>query len=135
MQFHEDLNRGPGRRGPSDRRFGFEIAAVLALIAVWRFHWDLRLLAAAASVFAAALIWPRWLRPLNRVWTRIGHLLACFLNPVASAILFYLVFTPAGVIMRLLGRNELQLRRDPHAQTYWIPRQRPVSSIDWFVQF
>src|SRR5215510_2575989 len=103
MHFHEDLSRTPWRRGPSDRRFGFEIAAMLAVVGLWQFHWNVQLFLAVVCFFAIALIRPRWLRPLNYVWTRAGVLLAYCLNPIVCAILFYLVFTPLAVIVRLLG--------------------------------
>jgi ABC-type uncharacterized transport system permease subunit len=46
------------------------------------------------------------------------------MNPVVMAALFFLVFTPMGLLLRLLGKDPLRLRRSADA-TYWIERKPP----------
>ena len=53
---------------------------------------------------------------------------------VILAILFYGVFTPVGVLFRLLGRDALGLQPKPAADTYWTPR-RTAEVRDYFRQF
>ena len=43
--------------------------------------------------------------------------------PVVLAILFFVVLTPVGFLLRLVGRDALRLKRDPMAASYWIPRR------------
>jgi len=65
------------------------------------------------------------LSPLNRMWTWLARALNKIVNPVVTAALFYLVFTPVGVLMRLTGADPLRLRFDKGAKTYWIEKQPP----------
>jgi hypothetical protein len=126
---HEDFSREEKIEGSSDRAFGFVFAAVFAVIGAWPLlssaqvrWWALAL----AGLFAlAALAFPSLLGPLNRWWMRLGLLLGRIFGPVALGILFYAVFTPTGVLMRLAGKDPLRLRRAPATDTYWIGRQPP----------
>ena len=82
-------------------------------------------LAVAGAFLLVALLLPAFLRPLNKAWTLLGLLLGRIVNPVVTAILFYFVFTPAGLVSRLLGKDPLLLKFAPRADTYWIARQPP----------
>jgi hypothetical protein len=82
-------------------------------------------LGTAAAFLIPALLFPSVLHPLNRLWTRFGLLLHKFTNPIILGILFYLVFTPFGLVFRMVGKDLLRRRRDPNARSYWIERQPP----------
>jgi hypothetical protein len=56
---------------------------------------------------------------------KLGVLLGKLVSPIALGILFYGVFFPVGVAMRLAGKDPLRLRRDAEAASYWIPRRPP----------
>ena len=102
LNFHEDLKRAEGIRGSSDRSFGLVFASVLTALSLWPLraggHLRVPALVVAGVVLAVALLWPRMLHPLNKVWTILGLLLGRIVNPVVTAVLFYVVFTPAGLI-------------------------------------
>jgi hypothetical protein len=129
MNFHENLGRSTVRRRSSDRAFGGIMAAFFALLglAPLRRGAPVRLSAVlVAGVFLAmALVRPTALRPLERVWSGLGLLLGRIFNPVATVLLFYLVFTPTGWMLRWLGRDALQLKRLRETDTYWITRNPP----------
>jgi hypothetical protein len=55
----------------------------------------------------------------------LGLLLGRIVNPVVTAVLFFLVFTPSGLISRLLGRDLLRLKPARETETYWITRHPP----------
>jgi hypothetical protein len=130
---HEDLHRDDEIVGPSDRKFGFTIAAVLALIAAWKlFHWSpwFLLWGALAASFAVLALWlPATLGPLNRAWLQLGLLLYRVVNPVVMAVLFYGTVLPIGLILRAFGKDVLRLKWDGSARSYWIARdeRRPLS--------
>ena len=75
-----------------------------------------------------AVVYPQMLAPLNRLWFRFGLLLHKIVSPVVLAIMFFLVFTPTGMIMRALGKDPLRLRLDKNATSYWIERTPPGPS-------
>jgi hypothetical protein len=114
------------RRGGSDRNFGFVFAAVFLLfgLAPLRHGKPVRpaLFVLSAIVFCLALIRPSWLKIPNRLWTALGAVLARIVNPVATALLFYLVFTPFALVLRWMGKDPLGLSLDRDARTYWVPR-------------
>ena len=115
--------------GSSDRTFGLVFAVFFTIVAVLPMvHGEpLRLwaLAAAGAFLALALVAPRLLAPLNRLWLRFGDLLHRIVSPIALAILFYGVVTPTGLLMRLFGKDALRLRFDREAKSYWIAREPP----------
>ncbi|MDP6390627.1 MAG: SxtJ family membrane protein [Alphaproteobacteria bacterium] len=131
---HEDLARHHAVETSSDRSFGLVFAAVFAVIGLWPLvdggaprWWAIGV---AAAVAAAAALRPAVLAPLNRLWTRFGLLLHRIVNPLVMGLLFFLVVTPTGLLMRLFGKDLLRLRRDAAAASYWIERDPPGPAPD-----
>ena len=118
-----------GHAGPkisSERNFGLVFAGVFALISLSPLiHanqmrvWPLPI---AAVFLAAAILAPRALAPLNRLWFLIGILLGKIVTPLVMTMLFFVVVTPVGVVMRLCGNDPLRLKRDRAAKSYWLDR-------------
>jgi hypothetical protein len=133
---HESFDRDQVVRGSSDRSFGFVFAVVFLVIALFplMFGGGVRLWSlGVAVVFAVvALAAPRILAPLNRLWLRFGLLLHRIVSPIVLGIMFFLVITPIGLLMRALGKDPLRLRFDRGASTYWIPREPPGPPPDSF---
>lgn len=113
----------------SERSFGVVFAVLFAIIALWPLTGEgavrLWALAVAGAFLVAALVAPQLLKPLNRVWFKLGMLLHHVVTPVVMGLLFFLTVTPTGVIMRALGKDPMRLRRDPAARSYWIDRVPP----------
>lgn len=127
MAAYEDFHRDESVNPSSDRTFGIVLAAFFALIGVLpllRGH-ALRLWALPLSVIflLAGLAAPAVLAPLNRIWTALGALLHKITNPIILGVFFYLVFTPFGSVLRLLGKDFLRLKLDADAESYWILRE------------
>lgn len=126
---HEDLSREQAIEGSSDRSFGLVFAAVFLVLACWPLlgHESVRVwaLVASAAFAAVALLRPALLAGLNRQWARLGVLLSKVVSPIALGIVFYAALTPAGILMRLSGKDPLRLRRDAGARSYWLPREPP----------
>ena len=111
---HERLVREEEIRGSSNRALGLVFAAVFTIIGLWPLVYTtgvrLWALAAAVGFLAIAVVRPALLAPLNRLWTRLGLLLHAVVNPVVMGLLFYLMITPTGYVMRWLGKDHLNLR-------------------------
>jgi hypothetical protein len=129
LNFHEDLKRGEGLRGSSDRTFGLVLASVFTVLSLWPLraggHLRVPTLGVAGVLLVVALLRPALLHALNRAWTILGLLLGRIVNPVVTAVLFFLVFTPAGLISRLRGKDPLRLKPARETDTYWITRHPP----------
>jgi hypothetical protein len=129
MIAHEDASREQHAEGSTDRSFGFVFAGFFLLVACWPLFsgQGVRLWAAgiAAVMALIAALKPALLAAPNRQWTRLGILLGRIVSPIALAILFYAVFTPFGIVLRIAGMDPLRLKRDPEAKSYWLTRAPP----------
>ena len=68
------------------------------------------------------------LTPLNKIWFKFGILLGKIVSPVVLAIIFFLVVTPTGLIMRMLGKDLLKLKKNKN-KTYWIKKENNLSNM------
>ena len=110
------------------RRFGVTVAVPLALLAglgVWRGHTVLPgVLGALAVVLGTlALGAPQRLRPVHTVWMAGAQALGWFNTRLLLGLVYYLVMTPTGIVMRLMGRDPLD-RRLGDRSSYWVERKR-----------
>ena len=126
---HEDFGREQQVEGSSERVFGFVFAGLFLLIAVWPLvHGAVpRWWALIVAVFfgGIALLKPVLLTRFNQLWMKFGILLGKIISPIALGILFYVVFTPIGAVIRLMGKDPLRLKCDRAADSYWIERAPP----------
>jgi hypothetical protein len=108
-----------------ERQFGFIFAAFFALVAFWPL-WPLHApklgwLIGAGAWLAAALLIPRALAPLNKAWITFGHVLGWINARIILGVVFFVVVTPIGLLLRLFGKDVLSLRLR-RSQSYWIKR-------------
>ncbi len=128
---HEDFGRERPVTAGSERSFGIVMAVFFAVVALRPLLHDIRsaplwwALALAAAFLLLAFAVPAALRPLNRLWTRLGLVLSRIVTPIVLALLFYGVVTPVAAVMRLVGKDPLRLRPAPEAASYWIVRPPP----------
>lgn len=127
---HENFTARVDVKSGSERSFGLVFAAVFCVVALWPLlgDADIRVWALiVATIFAlAALFCPVALKPLNLIWFKFGLLLHKIVNPIIMGLLFYLTIMPMGLIMRLSGKDILNLRIDKSVRTYWIKRESPA---------
>jgi predicted membrane metal-binding protein len=126
---HEQLDRMEEAKGSSERSFGLTFAAVGVIAALWPLlHGGpprVWLLAVAVGLVVISLFAAWTLRPLNRLWSRLGLLLNRVVSPIVLGVIFYAVVTPVGFVLRARGRDLLRLRFDQTAPSYWIVREPP----------
>lgn len=113
---------------PSNRSFGWTFTGVFALGAFF-YPWVLALAALTALV---TLIRAQWLAPLNRAWMKFGELLHRVVSPLVLGVMFYGLFTPIGLVMRIAGRDAMKRRFEPQAPSYWVKRDPPGPADDSF---
>jgi hypothetical protein len=113
----------------SNRSFGLVFAAVFLIIALFPLIGgrEVRLwaLLAALAFAGAAFLRPSLLAPLNRLWFRFGLLLHHVVNPLVLGLMYFLVVTPMGLVIRIFGGRLLSLGFSRDAQSYWIRRSPP----------
>jgi hypothetical protein len=80
------------------------------------------------------LTWPRSLTHVYRLWMRLGEGLGWINTRLILGVVFYLLFTPLGLYMRLRGKDPMRRTLAPEAESYRVVRQ-PRSSSHMLHQF
>lgn len=124
---------------PSNKKFGFFFAFVFAVVAAYFLY--LGYIKYAYALFAVTLIFliitlvkSQSLLPLNKLWMRFGITLGMIVSPIVFGLIFFGMFTPIAILMRLSGRDELRLKFTRKA-SHWIPRIEPIKSDSFKRQF
>lgn len=99
--------------------------ALISSLLRWRRHlpadaWHIALVV-FGIVAVGAVLRPRWFRGWYRVSLRLGFYSSQFIGRGVLLIFFIFIITPFGWILRLMGKDPLQLKRPPGATTYWHP--------------
>ena len=124
---------------PSNRKFGLFFTFVFAIAAAYFYYkanvgWALVFVVLASIFLPLALIKSDALLPLNKLWMRLGHLLGMIVSPIVLGVIFFGIFTPIAMLMRLSGRDELRLNFTQKA-SHWIRRRVPIKSESFKNQF
>src|SRR3990172_4960778 len=110
------------------RKFGLSVGAVLTLIGVALFLSGkssfLYFGAAGLSLILLGLVLPQLLKPLNKIWMTLAIILGWFMSRLILTILFYLILTPTGFILKIMGKDFLKLRINKNVNSYWEKREK-----------
>ena len=116
----------------SNRSFGILFSTLFAIIAFWPIinGNPLRLWSIPISVIflVLGLLNSKLLNPLNVVWVKFGELLGRIIAPIVMALIYFIIITPIGLFMRLIRKDLLNLKFSK-ANTYWIKREKKISSM------
>ena len=119
-------------RVSSNRSFGIVFFIVFLLIATYpllkgndlRF-WSLLI---SFGFLILGLINSKILSPLNKLWFKFGLILGKIISPLIMGIIFFVVVTPIGIVMRVLKKDLLNLKYN-QKETYWIKKTGPKSKM------
>ena len=110
----------------SNRNFGLVFFVVFLIVALWplKYEEDIRLWSLVLSIifFILGILNSQLLTPLNKLWFKFGMFLGLIVSPIVMGIVYFLVVTPIGIFMRLLGKDLLKTSKAKNASTYWIKR-------------
>jgi hypothetical protein len=117
------------------RSFGLIVGGIFAGIGLWPAVWRgqpprLGVLLLGGLLIVLALVWPRSLARVYRLWMAVGEVLGWINTRLILGVLFYGLFTPMGLLMRLRGKDLMRCTLAPEAETYRVIRQpRPASHM------
>ena len=99
---------------------GALFAGIFGILLPWIFGylWPVWPWAILVALSAIALIKPLWLNPVYKGWMRVGMLIGAVISRVILAIVFFLIVTPIGLIMRLAGKDPMRRALDQEVHTY-----------------
>ena len=116
----------------SNRSFGIVFFAVFLIIAIYPLinSGELRLWSLIISIIflVLGLVNSKILNPLNKYWFKFGIFLGKIISPFVMNIIFFLVVTPIGLLMRLLNKDLLNLKFN-NSHSYWIEKTEPKSKM------
>ena len=117
----------------SNRSFGFLFFVVFLAVSLWplKSQGDLRLWAFILSLIFLVLgvLNSKFLNPLNKLWYKFGIFLGSIISPIVMGIVFFIVVTPVGLIMRFLGKDVLRINKSKFVSTYWINREKQTNTM------
>ena len=116
----------------SNRSFGIVFFIVFLSIALYPLIYseEIKFWSAIISLIflVLGLFNSKILTPLNKLWFKFGIFLAKIISPIIMGIIFFLVVTPIGLIMRLLGKDLLNLKFNSK-KSYWIEKKDQKSNM------
>ena len=116
----------------SNRSFGIVFFVVFLLIAFYpiTYNGDIRIWSLIISFIfiILGLLNSKILTPLNKLWFKFGIFLGKIVSPLIMGVIFFFVVTPIGLIMRMLGKDLLNLKQNKN-KSYWIEKSGPKSKM------
>ena len=130
---HENYRDEEPTEAGSDRAFGCTVGSMLMVIGATKAFVAGAISSVVCLIFASGalllllgIVAPSRLSTLNRLWLKVGAVIAKVVNPIILALLFFLLVTPMAFFMRIVGKRPLRLAADRTAATYWIEREPPA---------
>ena len=116
----------------SNRSFGIVFFLVFLIISLYPLTYseEIRVWSAIISFIflVLGLFNSKILTPLNKLWFKFGIFLGKIISPIIMGIIFFLVVTPIGLLMRLLGKDLINLKYNNN-KSYWIEKKGPKSKM------
>jgi len=117
----------------SNRSFGIVFFIVFVLVATYPLlnQGEVRIWSLIISFLFLflGLLNSKILTPLNKLWFRFGLFLGKIISPIIMGVIFFLVVTPIGLLMRFFGKDVLNLKLNKKKSSYWIEKDGPKSKM------
>ncbi len=116
----------------SNRSFGIVFFIVFLLISIYPLLNDdhLRIWSLIISIvfLILGLLNSKILLPLNKIWFKFGILIGKIISPLIMGLIFFVVVTPIGLLMRLFNKDLINLKFNK-SKSYWIEKKEPKSKM------
>ena len=117
----------------SNRSFGLVFFVVFFIFAFWSFRGEfnqIKIIPFFISIFFLILGIKNsnLLTPLNKLWLKLGNIIGFVVAPIVMGIVYFIVITPVGLVMRLFGKDFL-MKKYSNKKSYWIQREKDIGSM------
>ncbi len=117
----------------NNRSFGILLFLFFMVISLWPLlskneprMWSLVI----AIIFLVLVIFnPKLLSPLTKLWIKLGEIIGKFISPIIIGLIFFLILTPIGLLMKMFKKDLLNLKFSKN-DTYWVKRKTKLNSMD-----
>ena len=118
----------------SNRSFGLVFFVVFLIIGLWPLldGGQFKIWSLFFSLFflVLGLLNSKLLTPLNLLWTKFGILLGNVFAPIVMSFIFFLVVTPIGLLVRIMGRDLLRTKYNKSEKSYWVKRDKRTTKMN-----
>ena len=120
-------------KNSSNKSFGILFFIIFLIIGLWPLYHSnpikLWFVIVAVIFLILGLSNSRILSPFNKAWIKFGIILGNFISPIILGMIFFVVVLPTGLLMKLFKRNFLGIKFDKNIKSYWIKKEKQLSSM------
>lgn len=121
---------------PSNKKFGITFSIIFLIISIYSFYkinLTFTIIALSISIIFLLLsfLMPKILFPINKGWMYFGYLLGLIISPIVLGFIFFIIFTPVGILRRNVFKDELLLKFNLK-KSYWLNKNQVKYDKEWF---
>ena len=117
----------------SNKSFGLLFFVVFLIIGLWPLknseNLNFYFITASVIFLFLGLKNSKLLTPLNKSWIKLGEILGIVIAPIVMALVYFVILTPVSLIVRVFGKDLLNLKFLKEKDTYWIKRKKSLGSM------
>ena len=117
----------------SNKSFGLLFFVVFLIIGLWPLkngeNLNVYFIIASVVFLILGLLNSKLLTPLNKSWIKLGEILGIIIAPIVMALVYFVILTPVSFIVRMFGKDLLNLKFLKEKDTYWIKRKKSLGSM------
>lgn len=132
----DKLNTDRGALRKFGLTMGIAFLLITLLVMIRHKHNPLPISIISIVFFILAFIIPNLLKPIYILWMKFALVLSWVNTRLILSIIFYLIFTPIGLAMRLFGIDLLERKSDKNKKSYWKKKEKKeFNPLDYERQF
>ena len=116
-----------------NKSFGLLFFVVFLIIGLWPLkngeNINFYFITASIIFLFLGLINSKLLTPLNKSWIKLGEILGNIIAPIIMALVYFVILTPISIIVRIFGKDLLNLKFLKEKESYWIKRKKSLGSM------
>ena len=117
----------------SNKSFGLLFFVVFLILCLWPLkngeNLNFYFITASVVFLLLGLINSKLLSPLNKSWIKLGEILGIIIAPIVMALVYFVILTPVSLIVRIFGKDLLDLKFLKEKDSYWIKRKKSLNSM------
>ena len=117
----------------SNRSFGVIFFIVFLTLGLWPLknsgNPNLYIIGISGIFLVLGILNSKILSPFNKAWIKLGEFLGTIIAPIVMALIYFVVLTPISLIVRIFGKDLLELKFLKKKETYWIKRKKNLGPM------
>ena len=118
----------------SNRSFGILFFLVFLGFGLWPLTKEMSpniyLIIISVIFLILGLLNSKLLSPLNNLWIKFGEILGKIIAPIVMAVVYFLILTPISLLVRLFGKDLIEMKFNNNIKSYWIKRKKHLGTMD-----